>query len=1157
MAVSRTASKNTNVVSPSGRISFAKIHEPLEVPNLLDLQVESFDWLVGNEAWRARVAAAQAEGRTDVNTKSGLEEIFEEISPIEDLSQTMSLSFRDNRFEDPKHSVEECKDRDVTYAAPLFVTAEFMNNDTGEIKSQTVFMGDFPLMTEKGTFIINGTERVVVSQLVRSPGVYFEQTADKTSDRDIFTCKIIPSRGAWLEFEIDKRDMVGVRLDRKRKQNVTVLLKALGWTNEQILAEFGEFESMRLTLEKDHTANTDEALLDIYRKLRPGEPPTREAAQQMLENYYFNPKRYDLAKVGRYKINKKLGTGLPFDTQVLTLDDIVAAIRYVVALHEGRETIGDLVVETDDIDHFGNRRLRTVGELIQNQLRIGLGRLERTVRDRMTTQDIEAITPQTLINIRPVSAALKEFFGTSQLSQFMDQTNPVAGLTHKRRLSALGPGGLSRDRAGMEVRDVHPSHYGRMCPIETPEGPNIGLIGSLASFARVNAFGFIETPYRKVENGYVTEQIDYLTADEEDRYVIAQANAKVGADGKFIEDRVLVRVKHGDADEVPAADVQYMDVSARQMVSVATALIPFLEHDDASRALMGANMQRQAVPLIRNESPLVGTGMEYRGAVDAGDVTVANKPGVVTSVSADLIEIACDDGTYATHRLAKFRRSNQATCINQRPLVTEGDRVEIGTPLADGACTDRGEMALGRNLLVAFMPWEGHNYEDAIILSQRLVQDDVLTSIHIEEHEIDARDTKLGPEEITRDIPNIGEDMLADLDERGIIRIGAEVGTGDILVGKVTPKGETELTPEERLLRAIFGEKAREVRDTSMKVPHGETGTVIGVRVFDREEGDELPPGVNQLVRVYVAQKRKISDGDKLAGRHGNKGVISKILPVEDMPFLEDGTPVDIVLNPLGVPSRMNVGQVLETHLGWVAKTGWDINEVDEPWANRLKEVGLGHVDGDSRLATPVFDGANEEEIAGLLEHGLPQRDGLQLVDAGGKAQLFDGRSGEPYPERVGVGYIYMLKLHHLVDDKIHARSTGPYSMITQQPLGGKAQFGGQRFGEMEVWALEAYGAAWALQELLTIKSDDVPGRVKVYEAIVKGENIPEPGIPESFKVLVKEMKSLCLNVEVLSSDGTVVELRDSEDDFRASEEFGIDLSRRPGADSFQSIDEV
>lgn len=1157
MAVSRTASKNTNVVSPSGRISFAKIHEPLEVPNLLDLQIESFDWLIGNETWQGRVAAARAEGRTDVNTKSGLEEIFEEISPIEDLSQTMSLSFRDNRFEEPKHTVEECKDQDFTYAAPLFVTAEFMNNETGEIKSQTVFMGDFPLMTDKGTFIINGTERVVVSQLVRSPGVYFEQTADKTSDKDIFTCKIIPSRGAWLEFEIDKRDMVGVRVDRKRKQNVTVLLKALGWTTEQILEEFGEFESIRLTLEKDHTANTDEALLDIYRKLRPGEPPTREAAQQMLENYYFNPKRYDLAKVGRYKINKKLGTGLPFDTQVLTIDDIVAAIRYIVMLHEGRLEYNDMPVETDDIDHFGNRRLRTVGELIQNQLRIGLGRLERTVRDRMTTQDIEAITPQTLINIRPVSAALKEFFGTSQLSQFMDQTNPVAGLTHKRRLSALGPGGLSRDRAGMEVRDVHHSHYGRMCPIETPEGPNIGLIGSLASFARVNAFGFIETPYRKVVDGHVTDQIDYLTADEEDRYVIAQANAKVSSNGKFTEDRVLVRRKGGDADEVPAADVQYMDVSPRQMVSVATALIPFLEHDDASRALMGANMQRQAVPLIRNEAPFVGTGMEYRGAVDAGDVTVANRPGVVTSVSSDIIDVTNDDGTYTSYRLDKFRRSNQATCINQRPLVTAGDRVEVGTPLADGACTDGGEMALGRNLLVAFMPWEGHNYEDAIILSQRLVQDDVLTSIHIEEHEIDARDTKLGAEEITRDIPNIGEDMLANLDERGIIRIGAEVSTGDILVGKVTPKGETELTPEERLLRAIFGEKAREVRDTSMKVPHGESGTVIGVRVFDREEDDELPPGVNQMVRVYVAQKRKISDGDKLAGRHGNKGVISKILPVEDMPFLEDGTPVDIVLNPLGVPSRMNVGQVLETHLGWVAKAGWDISGIEEAWAQRLREVGLERVEGNARLATPVFDGANEEEIAGLLEHGLPQRDGLQLVDAGGKAQLFDGRSGEPYPERVGVGYIYMLKLHHLVDDKIHARSTGPYSMITQQPLGGKAQFGGQRFGEMEVWALEAYGAAWALQELLTIKSDDVPGRVKVYEAIVKGENIPEPGIPESFKVLVKEMKSLCLNVEVLSSDGTVVELRDSEDDFRASEEFGIDLSRRPGADSFRSVDEV
>ena len=1158
MAASRTASKNTNVISTSGRISFAKIAEPLEVPDLLEIQTSSFDWLVGNETWQNKVDQALAEGRTDINPKSGLEEIFEEISPITDLAETMSLSLRDHRFEDPKHTIEECKDKDVTYSAPLFVTAEFMSDVDGVIKSQTVFIGDFPLMTPEGTFIINGTERVVVSQLVRSPGVYFEQTPDKTSDKDLFTAKIIPSRGAWLEFEVDKRDLVGVRLDRKRKQHVTVLLQAMGWTRDRIIEEFGQYESMRQTLEKDNIHTQDEALLDIYRKLRPGEPPARDAAQTLLNNYYFNPKRYDLAKVGRYKVNKKLGLELPFDKQVLTEEDVVAAIHYVCALHEGKETLENgVIVEADDIDHFGNRRLRTVGELIQNQLRTGLGRMERVVRDRMTTQDIEAIAPQTLINIRPVTAALKEFFGTSQLSQFMDQNNPLAGLTHKRRLSALGPGGLSRDRAGMEVRDVHPSHYGRMCPIETPEGPNIGLIGSLASFARVNAFGFIETPYRKVVDGVVTDQIDYLTADEEDRYVIAQANAAMDDEGHLIEERVLVRIKHGDADEVTPDEVEYMDVSPRQMVSVATALIPFLEHDDASRALMGANMQRQAVPLLRSEAPLVGTGMEYRAATDVGDVTLAAKPGEVVSVSADLIEVANTDGTNSVYRLRKFERSNAGTCINQRPLVAPGQHVDARTPLADGPCTDGGEMALGRNLLVAFMPWEGHNYEDAIILSQRLVQDDVLTSIHIEEHEVDARDTKLGPEEITRDIPNINEDMLADLDERGIVRIGAEVGAGDILVGKVTPKGETELTPEERLLRAIFGEKAREVRDTSMKVPHGETGTVIGVRVFDREDGDELPPGVNQMVRVYVAQKRKISDGDKLAGRHGNKGVISKILPVEDMPFLEDGTPVDIVLNPLGVPSRMNIGQVLENHLGWIAKTGWDLTEAEGEWADRMREVGLSHVEGNSRLATPVFDGANEAEISGLLKNSLPTRDGDRLVDGDGKARLFDGRSGEPYPERIGVGYMYMLKLHHLVDDKIHARSTGPYSMITQQPLGGKAQFGGQRFGEMEVWALEAYGAAWALQELLTIKSDDVPGRVKVYEAIVKGENIPEPGIPESFKVLVKEMKSLCLNVEVLSSDGTVVELRDSEDDFRSAEDFGIDLSRRPGSDSFAGVDEV
>ena len=1157
MAASRSASKNTNVVSPSGRISFAKIPEPLEVPNLLDLQIDSYNWLIGNEDWQRNVKERLDAGRTDVNTRSGLEEIFEEISPIEDFNETMSLSFRDHRFEDPKYSIEECKDRDTTYAAPLFVTAEFVNNDTGEIKSQTVFIGDFPLMTDKGTFIVNGTERVVVSQLVRSPGVYFEQTPDKTSDKDIFTCKMIPSRGAWLEFEIDKRDMVSVRLDRKRKQNVTVLLKALGWSEEKILEEFGQFESMRLTLEKDSVKTQDEALLDIYRKLRPGEPPARDAAQALLENYYFNPKRYDLAKVGRYKINKKLGLDLPYGAQVLTVEDIVSAIRYIVALHEHLDDLDGVPVEADDIDHFGNRRLRTVGELIQNQLRTGLGRMERVVRDRMTTQDIEAITPQTLINIRPVTAALKEFFGTSQLSQFMDQNNPLAGLTHKRRLSALGPGGLSRDRAGMEVRDVHASHYGRMCPIETPEGPNIGLIGSLASFARVNAFGFIETPYRKVVNGQVTDEIQYLTADEEDRYAIAQANAAMDDQGQLTEDRVLVRIKHGDVDTILATDVEYMDVSPRQMVSVATALIPFLEHDDASRALMGANMQRQAVPLVRNESPFVGTGMEYRAAVDVGDVTMAKKPGVVQSVSADLIEIACDDGTYITYKLDKFVRSNAGTCINQRPLVAAGDRIEVGTPLADGPCTEKGELALGKNLLVAFMPWEGLNYEDAIILSQRIVQDDTLTSIHIQEHEVDARDTKLGAEEITRDIPNISDEMLADLDERGIVRIGAEVSAGDILVGKVTPKGETELTPEERLLRAIFGEKAREVRDTSLKVPHGESGTVIGVRVFDSSEDDELPPGVNQLVRVHVAQKRKISDGDKLAGRHGNKGVISKILPIEDMPFMEDGTPVDIVLNPLGVPSRMNVGQVLENHLGWVAKTGWDVTGVEEAWAERLRDVGLGRVEGDSKVATPVFDGAGEDEITGLLQNTLRNRDEVRLIDSSGKASLYDGRSGEPYPEKVGVGYMYMLKLHHLVDDKIHARSTGPYSMITQQPLGGKAQFGGQRFGEMEVWALEAYGAAWALQELLTIKSDDVPGRVKVYEAIVKGENIPEPGIPESFKVLVKEMKSLCLNVEVLSDDGRVIDLRGTEEDLRSAEDFGIDLGRRPGGDHFMDVGEV
>ncbi|MGI5504407.1 DNA-directed RNA polymerase subunit beta [Lentzea sp. CA-135723] len=1159
MAISRATKATAATNSTSGipgapkRVSFAKIHEPLSTPNLLDLQIQSFEWLTGDEAWFQRRVDAGDETPT-----GGLEEVLNEISPIEDFSGSMSLSFSDPRFDEVKASTEECKDKDMTYAAPLFVTAEFTNHTTGEIKSQTVFMGDFPMMTNKGTFIINGTERVVVSQLVRSPGVYYDTAVDKTTDKDVFSVKIIPSRGAWLEFDVDKRDTVGVRIDRKRRQPVTVLLKALGWSTEQIRERFAFSETLLTTLEKDHTAGTDEALLDIYRKLRPGEPPTKESAQALLENLFFKDKRYDLAKVGRYKVNKKLGLDTEINTGVLTEDDIVTTIEYLVRLHAGETMMdaaagGDVPVEVDDIDHFGNRRLRTVGELIQNQIRVGLSRMERVVRERMTTQDVEAITPQTLINIRPVVAAIKEFFGTSQLSQFMDQTNPLAGLTHKRRLSALGPGGLSRERAGMEVRDVHPSHYGRMCPIETPEGPNIGLIGSLSSYARVNPFGFIETPYRKVTEGRVTDQIDYLTADEEDRYVKAQANSPTDDEGNFTDDRVLVRKKGGEVEFIDPTDVDYMDVSPRQMVSAATAMIPFLEHDDANRALMGANMQRQAVPLLRSESPLVGTGMELRAAVDAGDVVVAKKTGVVEEVSADYITVMADDGARNTYALHKFRRSNQGTCINQKPIVNEGDRVQEGQVLADGPCTENGEMALGKNLLVAIMPWEGHNYEDAIILSQRLVQDDVLTSIHIEEHEIDARDTKLGAEEITRDIPNVSEEVLADLDERGIIRIGAEVQPGDILVGKVTPKGETELTPEERLLRAIFGEKAREVRDTSLKVPHGEYGKVIGIRVFSREDDDELPPGVNELVRVYVAQKRKIQDGDKLAGRHGNKGVIGKILPAEDMPFLEDGTPVDIILNTHGVPRRMNIGQVLETHLGWIAKQGWSVNG-DPDWAKNLPEE-LYDVDPGTKTATPVFDGAKEEEITGLLGSTIPNRDGERMVKENGKAQLFDGRSGEPYPFPVSVGYMYILKLLHLVDDKIHARSTGPYSMITQQPLGGKAQFGGQRFGEMECWAMQAYGAAYTLQELLTIKSDDVLGRVKVYEAIVKGENIPEPGIPESFKVLLKELQSLCLNVEVLSSDGAAIEMRDGDDEDleRAAANLGINLSRSESP----SVDDV
>jgi DNA-directed RNA polymerase subunit beta len=1132
-------------------MSFSKLGEVLPLPDLVGIQRDSFDWLL----------------------EEGLGEVFKEISPIEDYTETYQLIFGKHYLKDVKNSEDECRDKDLTYAAPLFVEAAFINKDTGEIKEQEVFMGDFPMMTEGGTFIINGTERVVVSQLVRSPGVYFDRQLDKTADKEIYIAKIIPARGAWLEFDVDKRDTVGVRIDRKRRQNVTVLLKALGWTDDEILELLDSAESVKLTLEKDHFETQEEALEDIYRKLRPGEPPTAESARNLLESLFFSGKRYDLARVGRHKVNKKLGEadellrrqlkarydamreldnqgkrdweqarwrvfadpqrgekGGPEQKPVLTYEDIAKTVRYLVRLHAGQEGY-----EVDDIDHFGNRRLRSVGELIQNQVRIGLSRMERVVRERMTTQDVEAITPQTLINIRPVVGAIKEFFGTSQLSQFMDETNPLAALTHKRRLSALGPGGLSRERAGFEVRDVHPSHYGRMCPIETPEGPNIGLIGSLSTFGRINELGFVETPYRRVEKGRVTESIDYLTADEEDRHVIAQANVELDPRGRFVDQLVLVRRKGGDVDAVPPEEVDYMDVSPKQIVSVGASLIPFLEHDDANRALMGANMQRQAVPLLKSDAPLVGTGVEFRAAIDAGDVLLAEKAGSVDTVSADEIVIRESDGTMATYGLQKFRRSNQGTCINHKPVVRAGQRVRRGEVIADGPSTDHGELALGRNLLVAFMPWEGHNYEDAIVISERLVKEDVLTSIHIEEHEVDARDTKLGAEEITRDIPNVSEEILKDLDERGIVRIGAEVNPGDYLVGKVTPKGETELTPEERLLRAIFGEKAREVRDTSLKVPHGESGKVIGVRVFSRDAGDELPPGVNELVRVYIAQKRKISDGDKLAGRHGNKGVIAKVLPEEDMPFLPDGQSVDLILNPLGVPSRMNLGQVLETHMGWAANQGFKVN-------GKVEE-------GPVWVSTPVFDGAREHEIKEALATARPNEDGMQVMDEHGQALLFDGRSGEPFETPVTVGYIYIMKLLHLVDDKIHARSTGPYSMITQQPLGGKAQFGGQRFGEMEVWALEAYGASYALQELLTIKSDDVLGRVKVYEAIVKGENIPEPGIPESFKVLIKEMQSLALNVEVLSAEGKEIEMKETDEDvFRAAEELGIDLSRREPA---------
>lgn len=1086
------------------RVSFAKIPEILDVPDLVEVQRRSYEWFL----------------------REGIREVFEEVSPIQDFTGNLELHFAVEsgrkktpppsvfagdpvldfggyRIERLKYTEEECRDRDYNFSAALKVKVRLVIRETGEIKEQEVFMGDFPLMTERGTFIINGAERVVVSQLVRSPGVYYNFTEGPTGR--LPTATVIPHRGAWLELEADPNGILYTRIDRTRKIPATVLLRAVGYeTNEQIAALYDGDEVILATLAKDPSRDQDSALVEIYKRLRPGDPPTVESARTLMHSLFFEPRRYDLGRVGRYKLNKKLGLDHPLEQRTLTKEDIVEIIRYMVRLVRGETQAVD-----DDIDHLGNRRVRSVGELLQNQFRIGMLRMERVIRERMTIQDTAQITPQLLINIRPVVAAIREFFGSSQLSQFMDQTNPLAELTHKRRLSALGPGGLSRERAGFEVRDVHPSHYGRMCPIETPEGPNIGLISSLSSYARVNDLGFIETPYREVRNGVVTRRIRYLTADEEDRYIIAQANAPVDEDGRLRGPRVTAR--HGsEIVVVPPEQVHFMDVSPKQIVSVATALIPFLEHDDANRALMGSNMQRQAVPLLTTEAPLVGTGMEYRAAVDSGAVVVARRDGVVESVTGEEIVVKTERGR-DVYRLTKFMRSNQGTCINQVPIVRSGQEVKAGDVLADGPSTDLGELALGRNVLVAFMPWEGYNYEDAIVISDRLVKEDLFTSIHIEEYEVEARDTKLGPEEITRDIPNVGEEALRDLDERGIVRIGAEVRSGDILVGKVTPKGETELTAEERLLRAIFGEKAREVRDTSLKVPHGEKGKVVAVKMFSREQGDELPPGVNTLVRVYVAQKRKITVGDKMAGRHGNKGVISVILPEEDMPFLPDGTPVDIILNPLGVPSRMNVGQVLETHLGWAAE--------------RL----------NLWVESPVFDGPRETEIRELLRQaGLPES---------GKTVLRDGRTGEPFDQPVTVGFIYMMKLLHLVEDKIHARSTGPYSLITQQPLGGKAQFGGQRFGEMEVWALEAYGAASTLQELLTVKSDDVVGRVKTYEAIVKGENIQEPGVPESFKVLVKELQALCLDVKVLSEDKKEIELKEIEEDItETAKALGINL---------------
>ena len=1116
----------------NSRLSFAKIPKVLDIPDLLIVQKDSFKWFI----------------------EEGLKEILDEISPIEDFSGRFSLEFLNHFFEEPLKSLDECKITDSTYSQPLYVTAQFLDRETGQIKQQTVFLGDFPIMSDTGTFIINGTERVIVSQLVRSPGVYFSQEIDKTSDKEIFIGKMIPGRGAWLEFDTDKRDTVGVRVDRKRRQHITAFLRALGVieTKEEAIELFGDYPSIQNTIERDPDTTSEAALIDLYRKLRPGEPATVESARNLVKQMFYTPKRYDLTKVGRYKVEQKLGRDYgekdaeTYSTEVegmLQIEDIIDTIKYVIALHAGEESFENklgrtIPVRLDDIDHFGNRRIRTVGELVQNQVRVGLSRLERVVRERMTTQEPEAITPQSLINIRPIQASLKEFFGTSQLSQFMDQPNPIAALTHRRRLSALGPGGLSRERAGFEVRDVHPSHYGRMCPIETPEGPNIGLIGTLATYGRVNRFGFIETPYWKVENGVVkTNKAVYLTASQEDEYTIAQANAPLNDDGTFKNKRVLSRQNGGQVSFVSDKEIEYMDVSPKQICSVTTALIPFLEHDDANRALMGSNMQRQAVPLVTTEAPYVGTGMEENVARDSGEALISPISGEVMSVTGDEIVVKEQETNKKhTFEVRKFKRSNQATSVNQKPLVKAGLKVKPGDVLADGPSTQGGELALGKNLLVAYMPWDGYNFEDSIVISERLVKEDVLTSVHIAEHEIEARDTKLGEEEITRDIPNVAEEVLMDLDEMGIVRIGAEVTPGDYLVGKVTPKGETELTPEERLLRAIFGEKAREVRDTSLRVPHGERGKVIDVQILRRDDGADLPPGVNQKVRVYVAIQRKIQVGDKLSGRHGNKGVISKINPVEDMPFLEDGTPVDILLSPLGVPSRMNLGQILETHLGWAANEGWQDFKGKSEASDGAKPGTL--------VSTPVFDGADENEIHEILRNVNPNRDGKLLVDENGKADLYDGRTGEKFDSKITVGYTYILKLIHLVDEKIHARSTGPYSMITQQPLGGKAQFGGQRFGEMEVWALEAYGASYALQELLTIKSDDTVGRVKVYESIVKGDNIPEPGIPESFKVLLKEMQSLCLNVEILSA-GEEISMKDISDEYvKTAETLGIDMTR-------------